>query len=71
MGVPRGHLWSSVPIALTNALPRATRPRNRQGRGEDRRASLVAARGRGVGYLAGPEHDTVEHIRRLIAPLDA
>lgn len=75
LGVPRDHfvvlgadrLWS-------NALPRAgDPPSERQGRQvkiavHDSLPLAVAAAG--IATL-GPEQDTVEHIRQLIAPLDA
>jgi len=75
MGVPRDHfvvlgadrLWS-------NALPKVDDPPSeRQGRQvkiavhESLPLAIAAA---GIATL-GPEQDTVEHIRRLIAPLDA
>jgi hypothetical protein len=75
MGVPRTHfvvlgadrLWS-------NALPRAgDRPSERQGRQVKiavHNSLPLAVAAAGIATL-GPEQDTVEHIRQLIATLDA
>ena len=75
MGVPREHLVVLGADRLwSNALPRAgDPPSERQGRQvkiavHDSLPLAVAAAG--IATL-GPEQDTVEHIRQLIAPLDA
>jgi hypothetical protein len=75
MGVPRaGFVVLGADRLWSNALPRLDDgPSERQGRRvkiavHDSLPLAIAAAG--IATL-GPEHDTVEHIRRLIAPLDA
>jgi hypothetical protein len=75
MGVPREHFVVLGADRLwTNALPRAdAAPAERQGRVVKiavHRSLPLAVAVSGIASL-GPEHDTVEHVRRLIAPLDA
>src|SRR5262245_42028690 len=74
MGVPRARFVVLGADRLwTNALPKVDDgPAERQGR----RAKIavhdslpLAVAVAGIASL-GPEHDTVEHVRRLIAPLD-
>ena len=74
MGVPREHFVILGADRLwTNALPGADAPpAERQGREVKiavHRSLPLAVAVAGIASL-GPEHDTVEHIRRLITPLD-